>query len=116
MSVFNVLDFVALCAVCWTSFAALEGGHEVNDWRRALLSVSLIGIMVASFIGAITVAVNLPELRWFVRGIIYSATLFAFWFYDRRFGVGRHVRMLRECLARWLAKFRAWLNGRRASP
>jgi hypothetical protein len=114
MTLFNVLDFFALCAICWTSFAALEGGNEVNDWRRALLVISLIGIMVSSFIGAIIVAVDLPELRWFVRGIIYSGTLFAFWFYDRRFGIGRHVRMARECIALRFAAARKWINSRRA--
>lgn len=115
MSIFSAFDFIALCAICWTAFAALEGGNEVINWRRTLLAVSLIGVMVSSFIGAIVVAMEQPQLRWFVRGILYFGTLFAFWFYDRRFGVGRHLRMAGDCAAQNFAALRRWINRRRGT-
>lgn len=111
--IITALDFLSLVVISWTSYAALESGHEVDDWWRALLTASLIGIMVSSFVGAIAVIMDPPALHWYIRGVIYSSMLFGVWFYERRYGVGRHVRMAKSCLARRLANARARINGRR---
>lgn len=100
MTFLHYLDFISFVAICWTSFAALESGHEVDDWWRAILALSLLGTMASSFMGAIIVVVDAPNFYWFVRGLIYSGTLFALWFYQRRYGIDRHLRMVRDCLLR----------------
>lgn len=116
MNWLSILDIVVLFTLWWVAAAALEGGNEVNTWSRLTLAVSLIGIQVCSIIGALTLVTHPVPLPWWIRGILYSGVLFAVWFYERRFGVLRHLRMARSGIANNIKAARSFVNGQSKRP
>lgn len=110
------LDVVALLVIWWAAYAALHGGHEVRDWRDAVLTVSLIVLKVCAFCGAIAHAVSPATLPWWGHGVLYSTAGVAAWMYDYRFGVGRHVRMFSGAVLQRLADVWQVVKIRRRAP
>lgn len=94
MNAMSILDSIVLASLWWAAGATLVAGHEVRNWRGAFLTVSLVGVMVFSFVGAIAAAKGYGVFRWWLtRGLVYSLAVVAVWLYDYRFGVIRHARM-----------------------
>lgn len=98
----QVMNVVALWLIWWCAAAGLVGGSEVRNWRSLVLTLGLILIMVTAFIGAITMYVQPRSIRWWASGFIYGVAIVAAWLYDYRFGIGRHLRMVRD----WLMSIR----------
>lgn len=93
MNIFFPFDVIALAALAWCAFANLHCDDEVRDWRDVALTVALIALTVSSFSGMVYVTVERVPLTWWMRGIIWSASIVAAWAYDYRFGILRHLRL-----------------------
>lgn len=88
------LDIACLWLIWWVSLAALAGGHEVRTVRALVLQLSLLALMVCSFVGAIATYVQPDLLPWWSRGLVYATAAIGAWLYDYRFGIARHLQML----------------------
>lgn len=101
------IEVLALWVIWWCSAAALSAGHEVRTVRALVLQLGLILVMVSSFVGAIAVYMRPGILPTWMRGFVDGTAIVAGWLYDNRFGIARHVRMIRGGIAsiptRWKA-------------
>lgn len=91
------LDSLAFLILWWSSAATLVAGHEVRNWRGAILTAALLGLMAFSFVSAIAAYKGFPVFHWWgTRGTTYAAATIATWLYDHRFGIVRHWGMMYE--------------------
>lgn len=102
------LDVLALWIICWCAFSALVGAHEVRDWKSLMVSLGLIGTVMCSFTGAVSLAVEAYRPPWWASGLIVSIAILAARWYDSRFGIVAQLQRfddsaLRRCRAicRW---------------
>lgn len=104
MNAFLPFDVAALLVLWWTAAAFAHGGNEVQSWRSVLLCTSLIAVHAFSITGVFSLTMQPRPIEWVLRGILWGGAGIAAWLYDHRFGVGRHLRMTREAVARWISR------------
>lgn len=92
----RILDVAALWVLWWCAIAGLAGGHEVRTYKALAINLALIVLMVSAFSGAIALAMQAEPAPWWSTGLRCACATIAGFMYERRFGVGRHLRLLRE--------------------
>ncbi|MGH8083885.1 MAG: hypothetical protein ACREPV_01235 [Lysobacter sp.] len=102
LTLIHVLDAAALWITWWCAAAAVVAGQEVRNWRNLAVSAGLIGVMVFAFCGALAMTFQPPRGTWWGFGLRAAVAIVAMGLYEYRFGIGRHLRMLRawalDCL------------------
>jgi hypothetical protein len=97
--VIQLLDVAALWLIWWCAAAGAIAGHGRRGWRERVLTMGLIVVMVTAFVGAISLYVEPRSIRWWASGLVYGVAIVAVCWYDERFGIGRHLRMVRAWLS-----------------
>jgi hypothetical protein len=104
------LDVLALWIICWCAFSALVAAHEVRDWKSLTVSLGLIGTVMCSFAGAVSVAAHAYRPTWWVSGLIVSVAILAARWYDQRFGIAAQLRRVADSLLRRCRRIARWIR------